>query len=169
MNDYITIPLSKNSKYFGQFEAIVSDEDKDLANSKWNPSFSTTDGVVYFIRSFKVGDGWVSKGLHRVILERMLGRTLEKGQFVDHIDGNGLNNVRSNLRLATHSQNLANRAKEKGNKSGYKGVVKKNSKWLAQITYQRRTIRLGLFYTPEEAHAAYCKKAKELFGDFFHE
>jgi hypothetical protein len=90
------------------------------------------------------------------------------GKQVDHIDGNGLNNTWSNLRLASGSQNCANTGIRSSNTSGYKGVhyYKRNKKWGAIIRDGGRSQFLGLFSTPELAHMAYCKAAAELHGDF---
>ena len=87
---------------------------------------------------------------------------------VDHVDGNGLNNTWSNLRLASGSQNCANTGVRSSNTSGYKGVhyYKRNKKWGAIIRDKGRSQFLGLFITPELAQMAYCKAAAELHGDF---
>ena len=73
---------------------------------------------------------------------------------LDHIDRNRANNALSNLREVTNAQNAHNQNPRK-NKSGFSGVRKENSKWVAEIKVNYKTIRLGLFSTPEEAHAAY--------------
>jgi hypothetical protein len=87
---------------------------------------------------------------------------------VDHINCNPLDNSFVNLRLATNAQNACNRGKPSTNSSGYKGVTwkKLKNKWSAQIMINCKKKNLGYFNTPEEAHAAYCKAAKELHGDF---
>lgn len=87
---------------------------------------------------------------------------------VDHINGVRNDNRISNLRLATHSQNRANVAKYSNNTSGYKGVHwhKQNRKWQAVVNVNGKRISCGLFASREEAHAAYCKKAAEVFGEF---
>ena len=87
---------------------------------------------------------------------------------VDHIDGNGLNNTWSNLRLASGSQNCANTGIKSSNTSGYKGVhyYKRNKKWGAIIRDTGKNRFLGLFSTPELAHMAYCKAATDLHGEF---
>lgn len=61
--------------------------------------------------------------LHRVVMSRVLGRAFEESEFVDHIDGNKLNNRRENLRLVTSKQHSRNRRISKNNTSGYKGVT----------------------------------------------
>jgi hypothetical protein len=87
---------------------------------------------------------------------------------VDHINGIAYDNRASNLRLATDSQNKANQSMRKKNKSGYKGVSfnKSVKKWHAQICIDYKRIHIGYFDSPELAHAAYCKRAVELFGEF---
>ena len=94
--------------------------------------------------------------------------TAPPGAEVDHIDCNKLNNLRSNLRLCTKSQNQHNRAKQKNNTSGYKGVhlQKRTGKYRAQIKLHGKRKILGLFSTPELAYAAYCSAAVQLHGDF---
>jgi hypothetical protein len=88
---------------------------------------------------------------------------------VDHINRDRADNRISNLRLASHGENRAN--SKTTNKHGYKGVNYKKwlkeKPWSAQITHNKKVIYLGCFSTPEEAHFAYCRKAKELHGDFF--
>lgn len=87
---------------------------------------------------------------------------------IDHIDNNKQNNAISNLRLATQSQNGANRCAPKTNRSGFKGVHWSNHtrKWRAQITVRGRGQNLGDFETPEEAHLAYVEAAKSSFGEY---
>lgn len=88
---------------------------------------------------------------------------------VDHINGDGLDNRKSNLRICNASQNVANKGKIKSNTSGYKGVfyVKGRRKnWVSQIGKDMKLIRIGYFGTKEEAAKAYNDKALELFGEF---
>jgi AP2 domain len=84
----------------------------------------------------------------------------------DHIDGNGLNNQRSNLRPATASQNCINR--RTWGRSAYRGVswFKLYSKWNAAISYQRKSRNLGYFASEEDAARAYDAAARELHGAF---
>jgi len=88
--------------------------------------------------------------------------------MIDHRDGNPANNRWSNLRVATSSQNNANRCRPRHNTSGFKGVHfnAQRRKWAATICKDWRTIYLGLFLTPEAAHAAYVAAARKLFGEF---
>lgn len=88
---------------------------------------------------------------------------------VDHIDRDKINNRISNLRLANRSQNAINRRLQSNNSSGLKGVWKRKNidSWVAQIGLNGKTIRLGSFKSPEEAHKAYLLKAKEIHGEFF--
>ena len=87
---------------------------------------------------------------------------------IDHIDTDSLNNRWNNLRLATTSQNQANRGPQKNNKSGFKGVYwhPSHAAWRAAVRFKGRKIILGEFRTPEDAHAAYCTKVAELYGEF---
>ena len=85
---------------------------------------------------------------------------------IDHINGVRDDNRFSNLREATNLQNAHNR-KYNRNKSGFQGVRKENSKWLAEIKINYKAVRLGLFNTPEEAHCAYliAKRQHHPFGN----
>lgn len=87
---------------------------------------------------------------------------------IDHRDCDKANNKISNLRRATPSQNSANTRPRPGLRSGLKGAYYHNQcgKYCARIKTGGRMYHLGIFKTAEEAHAAYCAKAKELFGEF---
>jgi hypothetical protein len=87
---------------------------------------------------------------------------------VDHINGNGLDNRKENLRICSHSENQWNRTKYKNNKSGYKGVFfhSKTGHWEAGIRINGKREYLGVFNTPQEASLAYSRKAIELHGEF---
>ena len=87
---------------------------------------------------------------------------------IDHRDTDRSNNSFANLRLATCSQNKANSRRYRNNRSGYKGVYwhKRNERWCAQVTIDRRQRFLGHYETAEEAHAAYLRAAGEGFGEY---
>lgn len=88
--------------------------------------------------------------------------------ILDHKNFNRSDNRWENLRAATHSTNKANRPAPSNNSTGFKGVSfrKKVGRYQASICKQRQQRHLGFFDTAEEAHAAYCLAANELFGDF---
>jgi len=113
-------------------------------------------------------EGVVKKMLvHRLVALCFLDNPDNK-EFVDHIDGNILNNKVENIRWATKSQNCMNRVKASNNTSGYKGVCwnKQHQKWMAMIHLNGNNKYLGLYNTAEEASTAYVKASRELFKDF---
>ena len=104
---------------------------------------------------------------HMAYMHRVIAGTPE-GMDTDHIDGDGLNNRRSNLRTATRSQNMRNRPKQENNKSGFKGVCwsKRDNKWRAYIQVGRKSIHLGYFDAIEDAASAYAKGSTQIHGAF---
>lgn len=91
--------------------------------------------------------------------------------FIDHIDGNKLNNAYANLRTCTNSQNKMNCELQINNTSGFKGVTwcKSNKKWKAQAQIKGKNNNLGLFEFIEEARDAYINFAKINHGKFYKE
>ena len=141
--------------------ATLDDEDFKFIN-KFNWCIRTNRGGHYYAVS-KIGGKIVY--MHRLIMNAKLG------EAIDHIDGNGLNNTRSNMRLATQSQNKMNSIKSRRNTSGFKGVSychdkHRNRPWRALIRFSNRLIHLGHFETSEEAAIAYNRAALKYFGEF---
>ncbi len=131
----------------------------------WNPNPKS----FYAVRKERV-DG----KLKRIAMHREIMKVSDALQ-VDHIrTGDTLDNRESNLRVATVSQNAANRRKRADNTSGYKGVTfyPRNGKWMSQLctrTDGRRSNRfLGYFDTPEEAARAYDTESIRVHGEFAH-
>lgn len=98
--------------------------------------------------------------LHRVVMSARIG------QVIDHIDGNGLNCRRSNLRFAEHAGNARNRKKSGSTSSRYKGVSAQHGKYVAHIRCDGKKIHLGTFEDEETAASAYNDAAVRLFGEF---
>jgi len=86
--------------------------------------------------------------------------------MVDHKDGDGLNNQRSNLRRSSALQNSQNQRLSRRNKSGFKGVFFKGPKWMASIRMNGRSTHLGMFDSAEAAALAYDAAAAAAFGEF---
>jgi hypothetical protein len=137
------------------YVTIVDDETYKWASQlKWYAQ-EDRNNLVY------AKHGYPRVSLHRLILGA------QPGEFVDHIDGDGLNNRKRNLRICTNSENSMNRRPQKGT-SIYKGVYwhKDNKKWRARIRLNGKLIFLGYFNNEITAARAYDKKARELFGEF---
>lgn len=150
------------------YVAIVDDIDTDLADINWIAA--TYKSIAYAQNNIYFPDG-VRRTIimHRIILGRKLNRDLISSERCDHIDGNGLNNVRSNLRLATMCQNRKNSAKKDNRcSSKFKGVHwhKYQKKWRAEIQSDGIRYSLGYHKYEESAARAYDYAAKELHGEY---
>jgi hypothetical protein len=121
-----------------------------------------THGNTYAMRNSELTE--VNGPRHHILMHRVLCNT-PKGKQTDHRNGNGLDNRRMNLRVATKTQNMQNRRKLTKASSQFKGVHwhKQHRKWCAVI--QGRHI--GLFHVEMEAALAYEARAKKAFGKFF--
>ena len=98
--------------------------------------------------------------MHRLSLD------VTPGRFVDHINGDGLDNRRSNLRIATVSQNNSNVGMTR-QRTGLRGVYQRRSgRWGSQISQNGRLIYLGTFDTAVEAALAYDNAVREMKGPF---
>ena len=150
------IPLTQ-----GKF-TIVDDEDyEELVKHKW---YAQKRGNLYYAER-----GVYEKKTRKRHLVRMSHQVLGvlPGIVIDHINGNPLDNRKSNLRICTLGENARNARKTRGT-SKYKGVrwYKPLRKWRAQIWHNNKSIHLGYFTNEQEAAKIYNKKAKELFGEF---
>lgn len=153
---YITLTQNK--------QAVVDDADYEWLN-QWKWYYHSTGYAMRMEHTPMVKGKRTSKlvRMHRQIME------FPDGKEVDHEDLNGLNNQRSNLRIASHQQNMFNRRKQSNNKSGFIGVSwsKVMNKWYACIDLgHRKSKSLGFYDTPKEAALAYNIAAKELRGEF---
>jgi len=135
---------------------VDNDDYEKVKNYKW---YKAVRGDIVMWQS-----GHIIK-LHRVILG--LSKTDPR---VDHKNRNPLDNRKENLRLCNARQNSANSLMSKTNTSGYKGVSwsKDHRKWVARIRDNGIYKCLGYFEHPLDAAKAYDKRAKEVYGEFYH-
>jgi hypothetical protein len=148
---------------------LVDDEDFEYLNQfKWYAI--NAPRTYYATRNSRIKPGKQKTiYMHREILN-----LTDSKVFCDHRDRNGLNNLRSNLRIATPAQNQANRNSRKNSTSKYIGVCLKITKtnnriytyWIAQIKNGSKIINLGLFKIETDAALAYNKAAEEMYGQF---
>lgn len=140
------------------YAAIVDDEDYEyLSQFKWQSHITTYTAYAY--RRVK------GTNKHRPMHREVMGVTDPK-IYIDHIDRNGLNNQRKNLRIVTWSQNQMNKTYNKRNSLGFKGVSFDGNKYIATIKVNGKQLSVGYYKTPKEAAIAYNIAAKEHFGEF---
>lgn len=153
--DVAYVPLTKG------FEAVIDVADIPLvAGHNWYVHIPR-NGAAYARRTLN-GCTPSEIRMHRVIAG------CPDGMLVDHKDGNGLNNRRSNLRIADHAQNSHNARISSANTSGFKGATfhKGTGKWHANIWFDKKRIFLGCFRSPGEAHKAYVAASEFFHGEF---
>ena len=147
----------KNGKIKGY--AIIDDEDFERIN-KYNWIISSNGYAVHYKSKNRKYLGIIR--MHRIILDT------PRDKFIDHINGNKLDNRKQNLRFATNSQNQANAKIRSTNKSGFRGVSFHNwsGKWIVGIKVMGKSINLGYFSNPKEAAMAFDDAAKIYQGKF---
>ena len=142
------------------YVAVVDDEDFErIAASKWSVLLTPTSG--YAVRNAPTVDG--VRGMIWMHHEIMGSPTAER---LDHVNGNGLDNRRCNLRQASKAENGRNRRINANNTSGFKGVVRHGAKWKAQTSDADGRVYLGLHETKIAAARAYDDFARSRFGSF---
>lgn len=146
-------------------ECIIDDSDLQIINGKrWIVTSCNGKQYVRFNYSDTI-DG-KRKQIHLYLHRHLL--SAPKGMEVDHINGNTLDNRRSNLRVCTHRENIRNKKTPSHNKSGYKGVSysARYKKYMVCIKMNGKTLHLGGFADPKEGYEVYKAKALELFGEY---
>lgn len=143
--------------------ALVDKEDyEELRKFKW--SAIHIGKRWYAVRSTSRKDIQPKK---MILMHRFIMSPLDK-MIIDHIDGNGLNNTRKNLRYCTRSENARNVIKSNNNTSGFKCVsfFKRDKNWRAYIVLNNKQIHIGYFETAELAYKAYCEACVKYHGEF---
>jgi len=144
------------------YEAIIDASDATLVG-QYNWQIKHCLNTKYASRVVCIGGGkTTSQAMHRLITNA------DDDDKIDHVNSDGLDNRRANLRPATHAQNQFNRRNLTKSFSGVRGVdyMKSARKWRARITVGGKSKFLGLFDNKECAKKAYQSAAKELHGDF---
>jgi len=153
--DYCKIPLGKE-----MFAKVDPEDYIWLSQFRWH--CKTNINAIYAVRTITVAGKSKRIFMHRLIMDT------PAHLVCDHINHDGQDNRKQNLRNCTITQNNANSRSARGASSKYKGVSwnKKRQKWAAYIKKDKKQTRIGFFEDEVEAAKAYDLKAKELFGQY---
>jgi len=161
--------LTIESKTHGTHHVLLDDDDYDrvvAAETKWYIQKDYRREVFYVRRVTPADENGKRK---TIILHRFIMNAPE-GKVVDHINGDGRDNRKENLRICTNAENARNCNRPPYGEVGYYGVkyttTRSVKKYEVGIKFQNKKLSGGLFYTAEEAAVAYDKLAKELHGEF---
>jgi hypothetical protein len=158
MPDTALVPLTK-----GMFAIIDAADAAVVGSRNWQARKGGTKGRTFYAVCAR-------KGRPTTFLHRFLWAAwgLPEPEELDHVNWNGLDCRRQNLRPATHVENTNNQPMRSTNTSGFAGVdfVKSAGKWRARIAAMGRKRSLGYFHTAEEAGAAYIAASVQLRGQF---
>jgi len=140
-----------------RLEALIDKSDFVKVNSfpgSWTTSYKKANNTFYVQKRYNKGE---FSYLHRFLLEP------KQGKVIDHINHNGLDNRRENLRELTHFENLQNRKPQKNNKLGMRGVYyhKSTKRFCVNIKLNSKPIYIGVFKTSEEAEKAAIEARKK--------
>jgi len=187
-----TKELIIESRKYGKFTVLIDAEDwEKISQHKWHMRRNKNQNGwcdQYYVRTMipmpegkwytyknKDGSDYKHKQQGSVQLHRFL-MDPPSDMVVDHINGDTLDNRRSNLRICTRIENFRNRKRSKNNTSGYKGVhyaqktkdmINELTKpWIARLSLVGKRLYLGNYSTPEEAGRAYDEAAKKHYGEF---
>lgn len=151
------IPLSQGKI------ALVDDEDFDRVNQfKWCAAATSSSRTWYAMRGDYTGSKPRTIYLHRFILDA------PSDMDVDHINHNGLDCRRENMRLATTSQNCCNRRKNVGSKFRFKGIQARRNRFAVRVPFDGRLVHFRTYATQEEAARIYDAVVARLRGEFAH-
>lgn len=145
---------------------LVDDVDSDLAARSWCLHAARRGNTPYaFGGNRRNGERGY---LHKIVMERVLGRPLSHGETVDHCNRQSLDNRRGNLRLATRTQQSANSGPRGGGSSQYKGVTWCNVKklWRAEVWEKHKRVYSKYFSDEDAAALARNVAAREHYGEF---
>jgi hypothetical protein len=151
----------------GQYDVQIDPEDAHLLSREAGFSFQVQDRSTRNYRRYYVKARRNRKGTAKPYLHRLIMKAPPHKQ-VDHINGDGLDNRRCNLRVSDRSQNMANQRRPVG-ASGYRGVVQSNgdcNAWTARITVAGEAIYSCGHQTPEDAARARDEMALKYFGKY---
>jgi HNH endonuclease len=159
-NDEIRyIPLTH-----GLYATVDAEDYEKLSQYKWHAQCDEGRRTVYAARNTSYREH--GRRHNRIVLMHREIMKTPKGMVVDHINGNGANNRRCNMRNCTQFQNTHNNRPRKDGKSRFIGVDPHRDKWRARVCYKGRKHHIGLFTDEVEAARARDRKAVELFGEF---
>jgi len=146
--------------YTGEVALVSAEDYEALSQFRWHRRVAP-NGTKYALRTVVTERGPRKVGMHREILNA------PKGMEVDHVNGDGLDNRRRNLRLCTPRQNMLNRCSLRGSRSRYKGVCPHQGRFMVFINPEvGNQVYIGSYTTEEEAAHAYDAAAREHHGRF---
>lgn len=153
----------------GQIAIVYESDYLWIAQWKWHVSWDAGTRSYYAARSTTLQERLEGKGVTVSMHRAIMGLDRGDPREVDHVEsGDTLDNRRSNLRIASRTQNMRNRRANRRTKANLKGVSwhSRDLIWCAAIRVNKKLVHIGNFHDKQVAHAAYQEAAKKYFKEF---